>query len=260
MNKKKQIYYTREYRHMKNTPLSSIGRIFFTLIPFYIIILICYSDFSLWLSRMAGKILSGIYGVKVGIGKNNSLAPLMPVYHVKLDGRKPRFTVCLLVFIVTLILLLVTLQIFEKYKSFMIYISIFLGILLVSDAYFIIWGKRFPYTLGNYADIYMLQQVIMWLAIALVTVVALSLLPGIHGSSLLAFWSIMCYSMVYDSIRYIIFLVILYASTNVLMAPLYFMCGAYLDFMYVVAIYSIYVKNISEKFNKREEMKVWEWS
>ena len=63
MNKKRQIFYTREYRHMKNTPLPNVGKILFTLIPFYIILLICYDDFTYWLSDMAGKMLNAIYGV-----------------------------------------------------------------------------------------------------------------------------------------------------------------------------------------------------
>lgn len=260
MNKKRQIFYTREYRHMKNTPLPNVGKILFTLIPFYIILLICYDDFTYWLSDMAGKMLNAIYGVNYDIGMNDSLTSFMPVYYINLEGRKPSFTMCFVMLVVVVFLLIIVLQILEKYKSFMVYAGIFMSIFLVSDVFFIFFSDKFPYTLGNYADIYMLQQVIMWFAIAFVTVVALSLLPGIHGSSLLTFWSIMCFGIVYDSIRYIVFVVFLYGATSVFMAPLYLMCGVYLDFMYVVAIYSIYVKEISDKFDKREEIVVWEWS
>lgn len=260
MNKKKQIFYTREYRHMINTPLSNLLEILCTVVPFLIILRVCYSGFSLWLSEVAKGVLEVLFGVEAEIAQNDSLAFFDPVFYVDIEGRKPGFTMCFVLFVAVLFLFIIILQIFEKYKSFMIYIGIFLGILLVSDIYFVFWGDKFPYTLGSYANIYMLQQVVLWFAISLVSVVALSILPGIHGSALLSFWTIMIYSVIYDSVRYIVFVVFLYWATNVFMAPLYFMCGVFLDFMYVVAIYAIYARRISEKFNKREEMRAWEWS
>ena len=259
MDNKKKIFYTREYRHMKNTPLTMIVELIFTIVPFLVILRVCYSRFSLWLSEVTKEILSSIFHVNAEIAQNDALAAFDPVFYVNLPGRKPRFTMSIVMLVVVLFLLIVVLQVFDKYKSFMIYMGIFLGILLMSDIYFIFWGDKFPYTLGTYASMYMLQQVIMWFAIALVSVVALSVLPGIHGSVLIAFWSIMLYSLIYGSVRYIVFIVFLYWATNVFMAPLFFMCGVFLDFMYVVAIYAIYARRISRKFSKREEMNVWEW-
>lgn len=259
MIEKKKIFYTREYRHMKPTPLITIFELLFTIVPFLIILRMFYSRFSLWLSEVAKEILNNIFHVNAEIAQNDSLAVFDPIFYVDLSGRKPSFTMKLILLVVILLLITLILQILDKYKSFMIFMGIFMGILLVSDIYFIFWGDKFPYTLGTYASMYMLQQIIMWFSIALVSVVALSILPEIHGSVLIAFWSIMIYSIIYGSVRYIVFIVFLYWATNVFMAPLFLMCGVFLDFMYVVAIYAIYAKRISKKFNKREEMSVWEW-
>lgn len=258
--KKKQIFYPREYRHMRNTPGYDVLEFCGTLLPFLLILWRGYSWFSLQLSELAKRMLKSFFGVEAAIEKNDSLSFFGSVFYVDTAGRKPGFTMCLILFIVALFMFIVILQIFEQYKPFMIYIGIFLSILLISDVFFIFFGDKFPYTLGTYANIYMVQQVVLWASIAFVTVVALSILPGIHGSAILSFWAIVIYSVIYGSVRYIIFVVFLYWATNVFMAPLYFMFGIFLDFMYVVAIYAIYARKISEKFNQRKEIATWEWS
>lgn len=259
-DKKKQIFYTREYRRMKSTPFSNILEICLTLVPFMIIMWKCYSPLSFALSELVTNMLKVFFKAEATMERNNSLPFLGPIFYVDHIGTNPKFTMSLILFMVVLFLLIIILQTFKKYKPFMIYLAIFFSILLISDVYFVLWGDKFPYTLGSYANIYMLQQAVMWAAIALVSIVSISILPGIHGSTLLSFWGIMLYAVVYGSVRYIVFVVFLYWATNVFMAPIYFMCGIFLDFMYVVAIYAICARKISKKFSRKKEMGAWKWS
>lgn len=258
--KKKQIFYTREYRHMKGTPLSNVVEICLTLIPFLVLMWKYYSSFSFVLSEFVINMLKVFFKVEPIMAQNDSLSFLGPVFYADHPGRQPNFTMSLLLLIAVLFGMIIILQILDKYKPFMIYIAMFLAILLVSDVYFIFWGGHFPYTLGSYSNIYMIQQAVMWMAIAMVTIISISVLPGIHGSTVFSFWGIMLYAVVYGSVRYIVFVVFLYLATNVFMAPIYFMCGVFLDFMYVVAIYAICARKISEKFSRKKEMGVWKWS
>lgn len=259
-DKKQQIFYTREYRHVKSTPFASIVEICLTLIPFLVIIWKYYSPFSFALSGLLIDILKVFFKAEAAMAQNHSLPFLGPIFYADDVGTKPGFTMSLLLFMAGVFVVIVILQVFQKYKPFMIYLAIFISIFLISDIYFILWGDKFPYTLGSYTNIYMLQQVVMWASIALVATVSLSVLPGIHGNTFLAFWGMMLYSVVYGSVRYIVFAVFLYWATNVFMASLYFMCGVFLDFMYVVAIYAICARKVSRKFGQKREMGIWKWS
>lgn len=258
--KKKQIFYTREYRHMKNAPLSNLVKLCFTLVPFLIIMWKCYSPFSFALSELVKDMLKIFFKAEATMAKSDSMPFFGSVFYVNHTGTRPEFTMSLLLLGVVLFTMIIILQVLNKYKPFMIYLAIFLSILLISDIYFVFWGDNFPYTLGDYAGIYMLQQAVMWVAIALVLVVSLSVLPGIYGSTFISFWGTMLYAVVYGSVRYIVFVVFLYWGTNVFMAPIYFMCGIFFDFMYVIAVYAICASKISAKLNQKKEMRVWKWS
>ena len=64
----------------------------------------------------------------------------------------------------------------------------------------------------------------------------------------------------FGSVRYIVFVLGLNFLSNLFMAPVYFMFGIFLDFLYIVAIYAVYVRKVSDVYSKRKEQGRWSWS
>ena len=96
--------------------------------------------------------------------------------------------------------------------------------------------------------------------VAIITSVSLAVLPGIYGFDFLTFIVIMVYSILFGSVRYIVFVLGLNFLSNLFMAPVYFMFGIFLDFLYIVAIYAVYVRKVSDVYSQRKEQGRWSWS
>lgn len=254
------IFYKRDYRHVKNNPLETILLLFITVIPFLCLLVALYSDYSYWLNLQLAKFFQHFFGIEADI-VGDSMFPFMgDFYHLSLSGATPNFTLCLVVVVASLFAIAVLLQIFLENKPLMIYLTITLSITLISALFFIFFPNHFPYTLGDYTYLYISQQFVVWAMIAIVSSIALSLLPGIHGFDFLTFFLIMVYTIIYGSVRYIIFMVGLQFVTNMFIPTCYFMLGMFFDFMNIIAIYSLFVKRVSEQYNKRKENSLWKWS
>lgn len=257
---KKVIYYNREYRYIKRNPIGAVFFFLMAVFPFEYILIHNYSGYTKTISEFTGRILEKFFHIDAGIGSENFISLGEPIYYVDVQGRNPDFTFCFVMLLVTLAVIVVTVQKFKDNKPFMIYLTMLSVVLIISIVYFVFKADDFPYTLGYYADCYLSQEIVVLGMIAVILGFAISILPNVYGFDLLAFWVTMTYGVIYSTVRYIVYIVFLYWATNLFMAPLYFMMGIFLDFLYVVAIYAIFAKKVSDRYNTGKEQSRWMWS
>lgn len=259
-NEKKIINYSRDYRHLNR---SLAGFIIQSVVVLGVLItgyLLTYNRFSYYISEFAAFILSKISGCDTGIREMDYIPKLGGVYCVTMEGKSPSFSFSLISLIITLILLIVFTQIKTKKKPVMIFFSISLFIHMVSSAYFLIFGaNRFPYSLNDFSELYMKQQIIIWLMIIVVYIISTSLVTHVVWLRIISFAELALISVIFGFVRYIVYMVILAKCTLIFMAALDFMFGMLMDMMIMVGIYSVFMKKASEKFNNRAEVNLWKW-
>jgi hypothetical protein len=67
----------------------------------------------------------------------------------------------------------------------------------------------------------------------------------------------LCYSIIFGCIRYIIFLYSLAKFSYLFMAPMFFIFGPLIDFIFMVGIYAFYANIVAKQVKK--DMKIWDW-
>ena len=77
---------------------------------------------------------------------------------------------------------------------------------------------------------------------------------------LLTLLAIMLYSIVFGTVRYVIFIWLLYRFSVICMAFFYFMIGPMFDFLYLVMIYAVFVNRMIGVYDSRKGEEVWKWS
>jgi len=67
-----------------------------------------------------------------------------------------------------------------------------------------------------------------------------------------------CYSLVFGTLRYAVFLFVLTKASLLYMAVLFFVLGPLVDFVYIVGIYGVHVTRLAKKM--RGDYASWKWS
>lgn len=107
----------------------------------------------------------------------------------------------------------------------------------------------------------MLQEIGIWVMFFVMTV----MVTGIIGDrgviyKLLTLLAIMLYSIVFGTVRYVIFIWLLYRFSVIYMAFFYFMIDPMFDFLYLVMIYAVFVNRMIGVYDSRKGEEVWKWS
>ncbi len=64
----------------------------------------------------------------------------------------------------------------------------------------------------------------------------------------------------FGTVRYVIFIWLLYRFSVIYMAFFYFMIGPMFDFLYLVMIYAVFVNRMIGVYDSRKGKEVWKWS
>lgn len=148
----------------------------------------------------------------------------------------------------------------RKERPITIYILINAAIHFITCAYFFFAKYSFPYTIAQYSNLYMKQQIGIWLSFIVIAGVSI----GIMGSraiitKILTFFGIMLYSFVFGIVRYILFLFVLEQYSVLYMAMMFFTFGPLFDFVYLVGIYMININRLVKKYEGKNKGD-WKWS
>lgn len=131
--------------------------------------------------------------------------------------------------------------------------------LICSTSGFFFWVKpgAFPYTSADFSAAWCRAEFIIWLVIPFLYAVILSPLPLKAGETLLYTSQAMLYAMWFSAVRLTLFFIVFDLAGLLLMAPAFFVFGFLLDFLFIVAYYSLAVARASRRLKTRRE--VWRW-
>lgn len=126
-----------------------------------------------------------------------------------------------------------------------------------SGFFFWLTPAAFPYTAGDFSASWCRAEFIIWLVIPLLYAVILSPLPLSAGATLLYTSQTVLYAMWFSAIRLTILLIAFDMGSLIWMAPAFFICGFLLDFLFIVAYYSLAVARSARRLQSNRQ--VWRW-
>ena len=126
-----------------------------------------------------------------------------------------------------------------------------------SGFFFWLTPATFPYTAGDFAAAWCRAEFVVWMAIPLLYAVILSPLPLSPGATLLYSSQTVLYAMWFSAVRLTVLLIAFDIGGLIWMAPAYFFCGFLLDFLFIVAYYSLAVGRAARRLESNRQ--VWRW-
>jgi hypothetical protein len=252
---KSQIYSHRSYRILTKTAKSKVFlELVIAMILFDIVILLLYPDITLLMNKFAKIILSPFYQNMKIISEPFILND---VYLLDITGKYPSFNFSVITAVVSsVVILIVAVQkfIIRSVSIWLIFISV---ITLISALYFVFFAKYFPYSMRVFLDLYVKTIVCIWLTIPVIMIFALAPFPMNLFKKLLSILFVLLWSMLFGILRYVVFIFILRKLSYIFMADLYFVLGPFLDFIYIVGIFSFIISKLADKLHGNEEK--WHW-
>lgn len=180
----------------------------------------------------------------------------MPVLDA--PGAFPSQRFALTAFVIYVLIVAIMPHVKSVPKAISIYI-VFLALLNVaSSGFFILAPQLFPYDVLDFSLLYMGTQFGIWLLLPVVMGMVLHPLPSPTAEKLLVILLSVVYATVFGAVRYASFLYLLNGITVLHMAAMFFALGPLIDFVYLVAIYAVYVNVVALRLRRRPE--IWLWS
>lgn len=254
---KENITYARTYRYVAQSKWRVLLSIIVAALPFSLFTFFYYPQITIFITKISHYILQGYYAPGELLTSHSNLVEWVgDVTYLDLPGRYPTVLFNWLNLLVTLVALII-LTAFVKVRPWNIFASVMLFVHLFSSLFFIFIPWLFPYTAGEYSSLYLKQQMLMLFFTPFIQGFSIAILPCNIFTMLAAVIGCYGYFFVFSIVRYVIFLYILSKVSILYMASLFFTFGPFIDFLYIVAIYSLVVNHVS--CNLSREKAVWKW-
>ncbi len=260
MNKEK-IFYARTYRRMKiNVKHSIVFGCVFVLPALFLYFLLLENiingvvQFSYW-------VLTQIVPGDVIQIQTTDYAKFWEMSYLVLPTSYPQFKTACIHLLICLMILAVISCLRKTGRPMAIFSLYCMFVHVINCTYFIFARQTFPYTVGDYSEIYLKQQIGVWMMFILMAGFVL----GSWGNTFLrhriaAFAGIMTYSLVFGVARYIVFMFLLYRFSVIYMAIMFFVIGPMVDFAYFVMIYASFMNKMTTEYDKGDKRGEWGWS
>lgn len=258
---KREIYYVRTYRRLRGGGWRGVLFVCLLVVPALIVLLWSLPHLTRWMSWLAVKLLCArfrglpiqIVTSQFPIAGNISIVDLPTVY--------PSLSVVIgnLLVCVAVLILICTGR--RRGKPVAVFTAIMLITHFINCVFFLFARNFFPYTAFHYSDLYVKQQVSIWIFFILLAGVTIGFM-GRKGAllKLAAFLAVILYSLVFGTARYVFFLYILERFSVFYMSLLFFTFGPFFDFVYMVAIYALFISRIGRLYDSADERGEWAWS
>jgi len=254
---KSVILYHRSYRIIPGSLKKYLLQVFLFVIPVSIGSILLYPEITRGMCQVAQYVLAPHYPANaIHIVETQFLSFVDDYSYLRLPGTYPTAFFCT-VNAVSCVLLLFILRRIETAKPVMIFFMMIVFIHLASSLFFIIFPRLFPYDTTEYSRLYMLQQISIGFFMPMIMGLAVMSLPASLLSRCLVVYSTHLYSLIFGTLRYIVFLYLLKAFSVLYMAVFYFVLGPLIDFVYVAGIYSVFVARAAKKM--KGDASVWKW-
>lgn len=259
---KNHIHLARVYRRLKVDRVTQNIYLFLWVLPCLLLLLFSCTQISLWVTVAVEYLLKGFVPQEaIGRGYSEFLPYFGGVYFIQLPDAYPNVMFIAVNIIVATILLWICFTGERAGHPLSIYCAIGLFVHLVSCVVFFFATDYFSWSVNDYSELYMKQQIGIWILFLLVSGLITAFLGiGNIFRRILAFLVIMAYSFIFGTLRYLIFMYIVSEISMLYMAVLFFILGPFFDFLYLVFIYGLYVERIVESSHADEGMEAWQWS
>jgi hypothetical protein len=249
------IYYHRAYRKITGSGWLFLVELAFVTLPLSLLILFIYPFITEQIGHIAQTVLSSYYppGTVKVMGQSFILGNISIV---SIPGTHPSSLVTFVNFIVSLFFI-IFLPFAKRGKNIAIFVVFLAVINLVSALFFTLSPVEFPYTATDFSELYVKTEISMWLFIPLILGMALLPLPASIFPKILLIVFALIYSVIFGTLRYIIFLFVISKFSVIYMALLFFAFGPLIDFVYIVGIYCFYTSKLSKKLKGSEN--IWKW-
>lgn len=260
MAEKQKIYYVRTYRHLRQHNVKTILYYLLFVLPCLVITALNIQNITRFISELGVNILGKVFpGIPMTISRSE-FSILGYMEYIDMPTVYPELPVIALNLIVTLALVILLSTGHRSGKPVAIFLLLCALIHTINCVYFIFAPNHFPYRAFQFSDLYIKQEIGIWL----VFIILSGLVTGFMGSrgigyKIITFVAIMAYSFVFGAVRYILFLYLLQRFSILYMAIMYFVFGPLFDFLYLVAIYSVFVNKMTKIYDKGLGREEWEW-
>lgn len=257
---KKQIYFFRTYRHWKIKRLTTVLFLLLFVLPLTILIFFFYDEMTWLLCKGAEWILRTGAKMEPEMLTSVFLPRLGEAYYLSLPTKLPGYGLILANLAVSLALIWVLCFGAKGQRPISIYLIITLFIHVISCAFFLLGRDLFPYTLADFSDLYIKQQIGIWITF----LVLMGIIMGLLGRGgilrrVITVLSVMLYSFVFGFVRYVFFLWVLSAFSVLYMPIMFFALGPLFDFLYFVAVYAISTDRTIYIYQTKRKGE-WEWA
>ncbi len=254
---KNRIFYHRAYKRLEGVNGWASARLFALVAVLDALIAYFHRPLLDAFVGAVGRILAWC-----GVGAEVVYWPFLPVWVKQMPvldaaGVFPSRLFALVTFVVCLLLVVVVPRVRRLPRVIVVY-AVFLSLLnLASSAFFITVPHRFPYDVADFSLLYMGTQLGMWLLLPVVMGMALSTLQAPTLEKLGVILASLAYAALFGAVRYASFIYLLREITVLNMAAMFFALGPLVDFVYLVAIYSLYVNLVALRLRRTPES--WRW-
>lgn len=261
IDRKKNIFYARTYRRIHIDWVKSTIFAALLMIPSVLFCILMIDNMTELLAGIGVDILSKVIPEESLQIVTTEYSVLNSMNYIELPTTYPAFPMIAWNLGICLFTLLMMLVFKKTGKPLAIFSMFAIFTHVVSCIYFLLAASEFPYSLRIYSDLYLKQQIGIWL----IFIILAGMIVAFMGErsylfKLLTFFDIMAYSIVFGSVRYILFLYILYRYSVLYMALLFFVVGPMFDYSYFVALYAVFVNKTIKDYQYGEKKGVWRWS
>ncbi|MGO9378932.1 MAG: hypothetical protein ACLPN1_01720 [Dissulfurispiraceae bacterium] len=253
---KSVILHHRSHRKISTSVRPFLFQFFLIALPLSLAVAFFYPQITKFVCQIAKAILSPYF-------RHDSLAIVSypyitgDAYYVMLPDKFPSILLSLLNAIISLLLMVLMPRI-TYFKPLVIFSIVVTFILFLSSVFFIFLPDQFPYAASDYSDLYIKQQISIWFFVPVITGLAVLPLPASLPSKIITMLSTLAYSLIFGSVRYVVFLFIIGKASLLYMAILFFVLGPLVDFVYIVGIYCVYAARLAKKI--KGNYTLWKWS
>ena len=145
----------------------------------------------------------------------------------------------------------------NRFKPLSLFLMFEVGGFLINCILF--QAETFPYTMLDFSELYMVQQIGIWLFFIVIYGITTAFL-GSRGYmyKVLSTFMLMVYSLLVGFIRYVVFLYILSIGSSIYMYLMFFTFGPLFDFLYLVSIYGLLVDRLIKVYEVNGKQD-WLW-
>ena len=254
---KSNILYHRSYRKLQGRLKSFLLQFLLFAVPLSAITIFFYPQITHTICQITENILAPIFlEGEVKIAEIEYINAIGNISFIQLPSNFPTFAFSMINAIVCLAILILIPYV-ENSKPAVILVIIISSIQFISALFFLIFPLLFPYQAVDYSRLYMIQQISIWFFVPILMGLAVLPLPSSLESKFFTLAITYIYSLIFGTVRYVVFLFILGRISLLYMAVLFFLLGPLIDFVYIVGAYSIHVTRLANKI--KGDFSLWKW-